>query len=218
MSTETGAEEGGAPVADPGAVEAVLREQAGVRDAAAGMRSEGAGRPRMVAWVAADPAAAPDEAALREALVERLPGHVLPSVLLFVEAIPRLADGSADADALPAPAAAAFAAPQGEVEAAIAAVWAEVLGVGEVGVHDNFFDLGGQSVLLLQVHGRLVAALGHEVPLMTLFKYPTVHSLASHLARGGDAPGEDETTRTGQERAESRREMRARRRDPRRGR
>lgn len=207
------------PAVDAGAVEAVLRGAPGVLDAAAVAREEPSGRVRMVAWLAVEPGAAPDEAALREQLLESLPGHVLPSVFVVVGSLPRHADGSVDADALPPPPEVAFTAPEDETETAIAAVWAEVLGVERVGVHDNFFDLGGQSVLLLQVHARLSAVLGNNVPVILLFKHPTVHSLAAALARGGDASqGEEETTRTGQERAESRREMRNRRQQTRRGR
>ncbi len=107
-----------------------------------------------------------------------------------------------------------------ELEATLVALWTETLGVAQVGPDDNFFDLGGQSSLLLQVHTGLQARLGRDVPLMHLFQHPTVRSLAGRLARGdeADADAADETAQAARDRAAERREMRSRRRDPRRGR
>lgn len=111
------------------------------------------------------------------------------------------------------------ALPADGVEAVLVAVWKETLGVAQVGPEDNFFDLGGQSGLLIQVHALLQERLGREVPLMHLFQFPTVRSLAQRLERGDEDPATvDETAQAARERAGERREMRSRRRDLRRGR
>src|SRR5581483_6683547 len=78
-----------------------------------------------------------------------------------------------------------FAAPISEVEQAIAAVWQQVLGIERVGREDNFFDLGGHSLLLVQAHAALVERLGRSLPVTDLFQFPTIQSLAEHL-RGGE--------------------------------
>lgn len=75
--------------------------------------------------------------------------------------------------------------PVGAVEREIAAIWRNVLGIEEVGVHDNFFDLGGRSLLLVRVQARLSERLNRSVSMLELFRRPTVHALATHLAREG---------------------------------
>ncbi|HKV08487.1 MAG TPA: beta-ketoacyl synthase N-terminal-like domain-containing protein, partial [Thermoanaerobaculia bacterium] len=81
-----------------------------------------------------------------------------------------------------------YVTPRSEAERVIAGIWREVLRVDRVGVNDNFFDLGGHSVLMAQVHAKLGSALGRELKLLDLFKYPTVGTLAAHLAGGEVAP------------------------------
>ena len=68
-------------------------------------------------------------------------------------------------------------------ERTIAAIWQDVLGVDRIGPHDNFFDLGGHSLLLVQVQARLRDALGREIAIVEMFQYPTIRAMASHLAR-----------------------------------
>ena len=79
-------------------------------------------------------------------------------------------------------------APRSDVEITIASVWREALGIDVLGAHDNFFDLGGHSLLLVQVHQKLNAALGRELSIVDLFKYPTISALADHLSSEADAP------------------------------
>ncbi|HKV09854.1 MAG TPA: phosphopantetheine-binding protein [Thermoanaerobaculia bacterium] len=74
-----------------------------------------------------------------------------------------------------------YVAPQSELEERIAAVWREIFGLEQVGVHDNFFDLGGNSLLIVKLHSRLQKALGRDFPLVDLFKHPTVAALARSL-------------------------------------
>jgi acyl carrier protein len=74
-------------------------------------------------------------------------------------------------------------APRNELERAIAAAWREVLGVQQVGVHDNLFELGGSSLLVVKLHGRLEKELGRKLPMMDLFRHTTIDALARHLAQ-----------------------------------
>jgi amino acid adenylation domain-containing protein len=157
-------------------------------------QEDGNTEPRLVAYVVAErhqemPDLPPPGAAeLLAALRESLPGYMVPAVLVFLDELPRNAHGKLDASRLPAPErtrpelAAAYAAPRSELERTIAAVWRTALQLESVGLDDSFFDLGGHSLLMAKVHARLVEALGRDVPLITLFQYPTIGSLARHLA------------------------------------
>jgi amino acid adenylation domain-containing protein len=177
-------------------IESALTRQPGVRAAAVVVRAE-EGEPRLAGYVVPEPlpgGGAPAAADLLAGLRERLPDAMVPAVLVFLDELPRNAHGKLDAARLPAPPrtrpelAAAYAAPRSELERAIAAVWRGALQLESVGLDDNFFDLGGHSLLMTRVHAALREALGREVPLIELFQFPTVGSLARHLARAAD-PG-----------------------------
>ncbi|EJL75039.1 amino acid adenylation enzyme/thioester reductase family protein [Variovorax sp. CF313] len=175
-----------------GEIEAQLQAQPEVREAVV-VANEGPSGARLVAYVSGQGI---DTAALRERLGEALPDYMVPSVLMVLDALPLNANGKVDRKALPAPEFSsdrAYEAPQGEVEQALAAIWAEVLQVEKVGIHDNFFDLGGHSLLLVRVHRLLEDRLRTTVPLVHLFKYPTVDSLARWMARGAAAPASSPT-------------------------
>jgi acyl carrier protein len=101
--------------------------------------------------------------------------------------MPLTPNGKVDRGALPDPEgarpdlAAEYVPPGDEAELAIAAIWQEALGLNRVGLHDNFFDLGGHSLLLIQIHDRLRERFGRSLPMVDLFKHTTVESLARHL-------------------------------------
>jgi amino acid adenylation domain-containing protein len=170
---------------EPGEIEVALRAHADVREALVMVREDRPGDRRLVAYAVAEggPARALE---LRRALQERLPDYMVPSIVVCVGAMPLTPNGKVDRSRLPAPdGAAAFspsAAPSTELERTIANIWCETLNIMHAGVHDNFFELGGHSLLLAKVHSRLRAALAREVSMMDLFRFPTVHSLAAHLA------------------------------------
>jgi amino acid adenylation domain-containing protein len=172
-----------------GEVETVLGQHPAVAEAAVVPRQE-AGEKRLVAYVVAGPGDTPTAGALLAWLRDRLPEYMVPSAFVFLPALPLSPNGKVDARALPAPERvrpeleAAYAAPKSELERIIAAVWKEELKVDSVGVHDNFFDLGGHSLLLARVHARLKEALDREISLVELFKNPTVSSLAAALSAG----------------------------------
>jgi amino acid adenylation domain-containing protein len=137
-------------------------------------------------------------AELRGWLRARLPEHMVPQTYTRVDDLPLTPAGKLDRDALPAPGrpAAGMAGhlePRDRLEQGIAAAWRQVLGGGRVGARDNFFDLGGHSLLLIGVQRLLRSELGLQVPVVDLFSYPTVESLARHLAHGNS--GDQEAVR-----------------------
>ena len=173
-----------------GEVESVLAKHPGVKDVVVVVREEHPGDKRLVAYLVPGSEDASLVAELRQYAKGKLPGHMVPSAFVLLAALPLSPNGKLDRRALPAPEGPGAIegtdeAPRSEVEKRIAAVWKEVLGVERVGVRDNFFDLGGHSLLLLQVHKKLRAELpGRDLSVMDLFRYSTVQSLAEHLSGG----------------------------------
>jgi aryl carrier-like protein len=172
---------------EPGEVEAALRRHPGVADCAVVAREHAPGDVRLAAYVVGSA----DGETLRPHLRQSLPEHMVPSDFVTVDAIPLTANGKVDRRALPAPTGGGGAGlrPETELEGRLAALWQEVLGVAAVGVEDNFFDLGGHSLLLARLQGRLERELGRAVPLVELFRSPTVRALARWLQGGGAADG-----------------------------
>ena len=173
-----------------GEIEAALAECDGVREAAVLLREDRPGQPRLVAYVVGDEPGLqpgrPQQHALREALRRRLPEAWLPSCYVALPALPRLASDKLDRHSLPAPdgdATAAHVAPRSPIEQTLADIWAEVLGLSSVGVHDNFFDIGGHSLMATQVVSRTRLSFRVELPLQALFEAPTVAELAEHIVR-----------------------------------
>jgi amino acid adenylation domain-containing protein len=165
-----------------GEIEAHLQALPGVRGAVVAAHDAGEDR-RLVAYVVPEAPGALVPEALREALLQRLPEPMVPSLYVAIERIPLTPNGKVDRRALPAPDAGGLlgrmgrTAPRTPVEAALCAVWQEVLGLGEVGVEDNFFALGGDSILAIQVAARMARA-GLRVTVRQLFQHQTVARLA----------------------------------------
>ena len=193
-----------------GEISTRLAEVPGVKDALVLVRPDARGDARLVAWVAA-PDRPPSSSELREHLRRVLPDYMVPQAFVVMDAFPQTPHGKVDRAALPAPAdpaAEPAAAPQGELEQAIAAVWREVLGVEAVGVNDSFFEVGGHSLLVARLQEALRAALDRPVSMIDLFQYPTIASLAAHLdasARAGEAEGAEK--QAGRGRGAARREL-----------
>jgi aryl carrier-like protein len=106
---------------------------------------------------------------------------------------------------------AVFVAPRNELERTLAQIWCEVLGVEQIGIHDNFFDLGGHSLRLLQMHLKIRETMQRELPLFELFQYPTVNALANHLRTGGDGESLEPSEQRGERRKKSSAQQRERR-------
>jgi acyl carrier protein len=167
-----------------GEIEAALAEHPAVREVAVLAREDQPGDRRLVAYVASHPEREPAAGELRAFLKERLPEHMMPAAFVTLAALPLNASGKIDRRALPAPdaarpaLAAAYVAPETPAEEGVAAIWCEVLGIERVGVHDDFFELGGNSLLLPQVMQRLQRDFDVEVPLRSLAEETTVAGLA----------------------------------------
>ncbi|MEM7356271.1 MAG: FkbM family methyltransferase, partial [Acidobacteriota bacterium] len=129
----------------------------------------------------------PDAAALRGWLSEQLPAYMVPAAFVELSTLPRTPNGKLDRAALPEPgassrsAATAYVEPQGETERLVAEVWREVLGLEKVGAKDNFFEAGGTSLSLVQVSRSLEKSTGRPVPLVEMFRHPTVGAMAEFL-------------------------------------
>jgi amino acid adenylation domain-containing protein len=171
---------------EPGEVEAALRRQEGVDDCVVVAREDRPGDRRLVAYLVG-PA---DAEALRERLRRELPEYMVPAAFVALERLPLTPNGKLDRRALPAPEQKArdvsASLPRNELEERVAAAWREVLGVGEIGVDDNFFDLGGNSLLLARVFARLREVRG-DLRIVDLFRHTTVEALAAHLG-AAEAP------------------------------
>jgi amino acid adenylation domain-containing protein len=169
-------------------IESVLRGYEAVREAAVVIREDEPGDRRLVAYVVVSEAGAPAVSDLRRFLRELLPDYMVPSAIVPLAALPVSPNGKIDRSALPPPGDArqldeAYVAPGTALERRLAELWCGILRLEQVGIHDNFFDLGGHSLLLIQLHARLVAALEREITVVDLFRFPTISALAAHLSR-----------------------------------
>jgi amino acid adenylation domain-containing protein/non-ribosomal peptide synthase protein (TIGR01720 family) len=169
-----------------GEIEAALSEHPKVREVVVVAREDAPGDKRIVAYVAAAAGGAPTVDELRSALRERLPEYMVPSAFVVLDALPLTASGKIDRKALPAPSAApvearAFVAPRGPVEAALAAIFGDVLALPAIGAHDDFFDRGGHSLLATRIMARVRTAFAVDLPLRALFDAPSPSALAARV-------------------------------------
>ena len=154
---------------------------------------------------------------LRTHLRDHLPEYMVPSVFVPIDTFPLTPNGKIDRKALPAPVRAVattsteYVAPSNELEEAIADVWKSLLDLPQVGRQDNIFDLGANSLLTAQANQRLSARLGKKVSLVSMFRYPTIETLADHLGDDETAPQQQQQKRS-QARADRRKDAAARRR------
>jgi acyl carrier protein len=178
---------------EPGEIETVLLRHPAVLRAAVVAREDGPGGRRLVAYAVLDggPERAPAVSELRAALEASLPGYMVPSAFVVLDALPLTPNGKVDRRALPAPGddrpelAGAFVAPRTAVEEELAGIWREVLGVERIGIGDDFFALGGHSLLATQVMTRVEETFGQEAPVRLLFEAPTIEGLAGRLVDSG---------------------------------
>ncbi|MDN4080838.1 non-ribosomal peptide synthase/polyketide synthase [Paenibacillus polymyxa] len=170
-----------------GEVEAKLLHAPSVREAVVLAREDGSGQKVLVGYFTADQMLTVGE--LRKALAAELPAYMIPSYFMQLEQMPLTPNGKLDRKALPAPetnvqTGAVYEAPRNAAEEALASVWQGVLGAQQVGIHDHFFDLGGDSIKAIQVSSRLFQ-LGYKLEMKDLFKYPTIAELSPYLQVAG---------------------------------
>lgn len=179
-----------------GEIENALLAQADVREAVVLVREDTPGDKRLVAYLIG----AADQESLRKALAQRLPGYMIPAAFVVLNALPLTPNGKTDRRALPAPNLSDLLSPEKVVhprtptEIALAQVWSEVLRIEHVGIHDNFFQLGGHSLIAIQVIARLRAQQRREVPLRKLFDHSTIAALAHWLDQEQAQAGEPSAT------------------------
>jgi amino acid adenylation domain-containing protein len=197
-----------------GEIETALLQHPALREAVVVARNEGAGDKRLVAYiVAAREQLSPTVNELRRHLREQLPDYMLPAAFVILPALPLTANGKINRRALPAPEKlrpeleTTYTPPHTRAERLIASVWQEVLGLEKVGLHDSFFDLGGHSLLTIQVQLKLREKFARELNIIDVFKYPTVGAMAEFLSDERDTKnfGQSEQERGAQRKLSMRR-------------
>ncbi|MGA9770378.1 MAG: amino acid adenylation domain-containing protein [Blastocatellia bacterium] len=199
-------------------VELAINEHPSVHESIAVVREDMPGRKRIVAYVVAKQGQDVSSSDLRSFLYDGLPEYMVPHSFVMLDTLPLSPNGKLDRAALPAPQSIRpemevfYVAPRDEIEQALATIWQEALQVEKVGVHDNFFELGGHSLLLLQVHAKMRELFKRDLPIVELFQYPSISSLAKYLSDGQAEQSSDGSEAV---RAESSRRSTKRRRDAR---
>jgi len=167
-----------------GEVEAVLSQVPGVRESVVMMREDIPGHQRLVAYLVWNQESSTSLSELRDFLRQKLPEYMLPSAFVSLDTLPLTLNGKVDRKVLPAPdkerpnLESAYVAPRTPIEQVLAEIWIQVLGLEQVGVHDNFLEVGGDSILSIQVISRAKQAGLHLTP-QQLFDYPTIAELAT---------------------------------------
>ena len=168
-----------------GEIEAALSLRADIHESAVVLHEDARGEKRIVGYVVTEAELSVSE--LRDYLKERLPEYMIPSVLMKIDKLPLTPNGKVDRRALPAPELARpdpdemFIGPGTAVEEIIAGLWMQVLGVQKVGINDNFFALGGHSLLVTQVMARVLTVFGVDLPVRALFEAPMVSAFARSI-------------------------------------
>jgi amino acid adenylation domain-containing protein len=169
-------------------IESALARHPAIRECAVLARADDGTAPRLVAYLVPKPGTTPTVEELRAHVARALPDYMVPAVFVFLPSFPLTLNGKLDRAALPVPEsdrshlAAGYSAPRNEMEDLLVRLWKTALRQETVGTDDNFFDLGGDSLLLTALHRKLQEELGREIPITDLFQFPTIRRLADHLA------------------------------------
>ncbi|MBD2336733.1 amino acid adenylation domain-containing protein [Calothrix sp. FACHB-156] len=171
-----------------GEIESVLTQHDSVKETVVIAREDEPGNKRLVAYVVVNSETAPSMNELRRFLQEKLPEYMIPSAFVAIAKIPLTPNGKVDRRALPIPdqrpeLEKAFVAPSNAIEIDLAQIWSEVLGIQLIGIRDNFFDLGGNSLLAVKLFTQIEKKFGQKLPLATLLQSPTIEQLASILSQ-----------------------------------
>ncbi len=187
-----------------GEIEAQLVRHGQVKEAVVLAREDGPGEKRLVGYVIPrDSSAAASAEALREHLKGMLPEYMVPSAFVMLESFPLTPNGKLDRRALPAPDLSSYAsreyeAPQGEVEEVLAGIWQELLHVERVGRNDNFFGLGGHSLIGMKLISTIRDRLRVYLPVLVLFQYSVLHEMANVVELLSESSGNDSSEREGE--------------------
>lgn len=176
-----------------GEIEAVILEHPGVQESVVVVREDVPNNQRLVAYIVLKADLSTSISELSQFLKQKLPEYMVPSAYLQLDALPLTSNGKIDRKSLLVvekfrpELKVNYLPPTTEVEQIIAAVWQEVLHLEKVGIHDNFFDIGGHSLLIAQVHSQLKELLQQDLSIIELLEHPTIDSLAKYLNEGKDA-------------------------------
>jgi len=169
---------------EPAEIEAAIRCHRGVEDVCVVARADGNGSKRLVAYYVASMAACLSACELRDDLATKLPHFMVPALFVAMDSLPLSSNGKVDRAALPVPLSetpTSTEPPKTTLEQNIADLWKRILQTKRIGLDDNFFDLGGDSLLLVAVHSNLQKMLHVEIPVTDFFEFTTVRTLARHL-------------------------------------
>ncbi|HZO72941.1 MAG TPA: amino acid adenylation domain-containing protein, partial [Ktedonobacteraceae bacterium] len=190
-----------------GEIEATLRQHLLVREALVLVREDVSGEKKLVAYVIFQEGKHLPASELQRFLKQKLPAYMVPTAFVVLDSFPLSANGKIERRALPDPSnnrpqlESTYVAPQTSTEQALSMIWKDLLRLKEVGIQDSFFDLGGHSLLLLQLQGRIRDVLYREISLVDLFRYPTIQSCSMFIEQALHTTDIYEDAR---ERAESR--------------
>ena len=173
---------------ESGEIESTLQQHPAVREAIVAVREDAAGDKRLVAYVTANTSISP-AGELRDYLKQKLPAYMVPSAFVWLDAFPLTPSGKLDRSALPPPgqlppppSAATAVAARNDLEIALVSVWERVLGVACVGITDNYFDLGGHSLMALRLVQEMETATGIKFDLADIFSAPSIEGLVARLS------------------------------------
>ncbi|MEH2049306.1 non-ribosomal peptide synthetase [Nostoc sp.] len=199
-----------------GEIEREIAQHPEVRETVVLARQEETGEKQLVAYVVPHQNSSYTSNQLRSFLEQRLPSHMLPSAFVLLESMPLTVNGKLDRQKLPAPSRErpqleqAYISPQTDLELLLAGILSDLLKIDRIGIDDNFFDLGGTSISILQVAVRVQKELGIQLPTVKLFQYSTIASLANYLhSNQNSQPSSDKL----QNRAQRQQAARTRRRN-----
>jgi natural product biosynthesis luciferase-like monooxygenase protein len=189
-----------------GEIETMLGTHTGVSDCVTLLREDNPGDQRLVAYIVPS-GSAPDTTEIRDHLRKNLPEYMVPNDVVLLDALPLTPNGKLDRKQLPAPgqslsSAAKYEAPKDKLQQTIVDIWQDTLKLEQVGVNDNFFDLGGHSLLIVRVHQLLKARVDKPISLTDLYRFPTISSLTAFL----ESDGENKSLKKSSDRASRRRE------------
>ncbi|MEH2128461.1 non-ribosomal peptide synthetase [Nostoc sp.] len=193
-----------------GEIETILCQHLQVQQAVVSVREDN-GNKSLVAYIVSKQQQILNVSELQRFLRQQLPEYMMPSTFIMLKALPLTPNGKVNYSALSESngdrleLAATYEPPQNEVEQAIANIWQQMLNVEKVGIYDNFFDIGGHSLLLVQIHAKLREIFPTNISVINLFEHPTINSLAKYLTqKQTEIPSFEESTQRAQSRTASR--------------
>ncbi|MEH2456005.1 non-ribosomal peptide synthetase [Nostoc sp.] len=195
-----------------GEIEAVLDQHPEVEELVVIAHEDVDNEKRLVAYLVVKQQPGPSTSELRRYLLEKLPAYMVPAAFIKLDALPLTPNGKVDYRALPEQAQLDleenYMAPQSELEQIITNIWQELLHVEKVGIHHNFFDIGGHSLLMVQVHSKLQKVLNRDISMLNMFEFPTISKFAKYLSQEQDKQPDLPTHELGDNHRESRKQRR----------